>query len=425
MSERGFFDGRGGLLAVAVVMFALGAGTARVFLAQKRDSAPETAPSATKPEKQTAPVVVPSTFEAFVRPLLDAKCSACHGETKQKAGLSFATQEKILAGGRHGPVIDRATPQSSLMLTRIALALDEDKHMPPDDHDQLAPEELAGLQRWILAGAPFEGVVQGIANAANAPVAVIASKPATTTSAQFADPATLAALRAALVHVQPVSEGSPLLWVDFAAAAKSFDDAKVSALLTPLRVQLCELSLARSQVGDPTMTMLAEFADLRRLDLRATAISDLGVAALAKHTKLAELVLSQNKLTDACVDSLIAMPGLLRIHLWRSGISAEGVARLRESRPKLHVDDGADAASVALDAETTIALTKAPPPVTAQETSVAAASLVPINMKCPVTGSPVKPKYTIVFEGKVIGFCCPDCPKEFWADPAKYADKLQ
>jgi hypothetical protein len=339
--------------------------------------------------------------------------------------MSLATAEKILAGGRHGPVIDRGDPAKSLMLARITLALDEDKHMPPDDHDQLAPEELAALEQWILAGAPFEGVVPNIAAAAPVQIAVAPAKPAAAATLPPADPAAIDALRSALVHVQPVSEGSALLWVDFAAAAKSFDDQKVRALLEPLREQLCDLSLARSQVGDETLSMIAGFEHLRRLDVRSTAIGDTGIAALGKHAKLAEIVLSQNKLTDECVASLIAMPALERVHLWRSGISPEAVARLREARPKVHVDDGADAASVALEAETTIALTKAPPVQAAPVSSTAAPSLVPINTKCPVSGAPVNLKYTIVHEGRVIGFCCPNCPKEFWADPAKFADKLQ
>ncbi len=374
----------------------------------------------------TKPAVVQtSSYDAVIRPLFDAKCTQCHGLKKQKAGLSLATQEKILAGGRHGPVLVATAPATSLMLTRIQLALDEDKHMPPQDHDQLAPAELAALQRWILAGAPFQGVVESLAAVTEAPAAPVATVQSAASNLATAAPAALDALHAALVHVQALSDGSPLLWVDFAAAAKSTDDASARALLTPIRAQLCELSLARSAVGDETLVMLAEFGALRKLDVRATAIGNPGVAAFAKHAKLAELVLSQNKLTDACVDNLIAMPALERVHLWRSGISPEGIARLREARPHVAVDDGAQAASTVLEAETAIVLTKSPPPQVPPVVASAAPSLVPINMKCPVTGAPVKSKYSIVYEGKVIGFCCPDCPKEFWADPAKFADHLQ
>src|SRR5204862_512145 len=144
------------------------------------------------------------SYAAVIRPLLDAKCSACHDEKKQKAGLSLATPETIQKGGRHGSPLDPAAPAKSLMLARIDLALD-----------------------------------------------------------------------------------------------------------------------------DATLRALADFPALRRLDVRGTAIGDAGIAALEHHAALAELVLSQNKLTDLSVESLLSMPALERVHLWRSGLTAEAIARLR------------------------------------------------------------------------------------------------
>jgi hypothetical protein len=36
----------------------------------------------------------------------------------------------------------------------------------------------------------------------------------------------------------------------------------------------------------------------------------------------------------------------------------------------------------------------------------------------------VNKKFLVVFEGRVIGFCCNKCPGEFWADPEKFRSKL-
>jgi YHS domain-containing protein len=30
----------------------------------------------------------------------------------------------------------------------------------------------------------------------------------------------------------------------------------------------------------------------------------------------------------------------------------------------------------------------------------------------------------VVYEGKVIAFCCPNCPKQFWTDPQKFLAAL-
>lgn len=385
-----------------------------------------TEPLTREPIAAPVPPAAPSSYDSVIRPLLDARCADCHGGKKQKGGLSLATAESIAAGGRHGPALNLAAPATSLMLQRIELAIDHDKHMPPEDHDQPSAGELAALKAWLLAGAPFQGVVAGVQVDSASPVVSKATGTEAGLSALVpAAPAALSALRDALVHVQSISQDFPtLLWVDFAAVAKSLDDAKLRALLAPLTWQLCDVSLARTLVGNETIAWLATCKSLRRLDLRATALSDTGLAAFASHATLAELVLSQNKLTDAAVDSLISMGALTRVHLWRSGISPEAIARLKSARPELSIDDGATPDSVALEADTAIVLSKGPPAAPAVAALAAAAPLVPVNLKCPVTGSPVNPKYTIVHEGRVIGFCCPNCPKEFLADPAKFADRL-
>jgi YHS domain-containing protein len=47
------------------------------------------------------------------------------------------------------------------------------------------------------------------------------------------------------------------------------------------------------------------------------------------------------------------------------------------------------------------------------------------NKVCPVMGEEVDPKApTQVYNGKVIGFCCPGCDKKFQKDPAKYIKNL-
>jgi len=60
-----------------------------------------------------------------------------------------------------------------------------------------------------------------------------------------------------------------------------------------------------------------------------------------------------------------------------------------------------------------------PPP------STQPADPTPVNTKCPVTGEDIDPKFTTVYDGKVIGFCCEDCIKAFKKNPEKYVDKLK
>jgi YHS domain-containing protein len=129
----------------------------------------------------------------------------------------------------------------------------------------------------------------------------------------------------------------------------------------------------------------------------------------------------RTRLSDAAVDTLLALPALTAVWLWESGISPEAVTRLRAERPALQVDAGDDEPAEVLELEPEPVFTSDATPVDAPEVP---AGLEPVNTTCPVSGSPVNPKYTILYEGRVIGFCCPNCPKQFWADPESFLAKV-
>ena len=44
--------------------------------------------------------------------------------------------------------------------------------------------------------------------------------------------------------------------------------------------------------------------------------------------------------------------------------------------------------------------------------------------KCPVSGKPIVAEHALEHEGKQVYFCCPNCPKAFEANPAKFMAKL-
>jgi hypothetical protein len=84
-------------------------------------------------------------FDKDVRPILQAKCFACHGEKEQKAHLDLRTTAAILRGGDGGPAISPGTPDKSLLFVKIVA----DK--PP--HEKLADAEICKIRAWIDAGA--------------------------------------------------------------------------------------------------------------------------------------------------------------------------------------------------------------------------------------------------------------------------------
>lgn len=375
-----------------------------------------------------------STFDEHIAPFFAQNCTACHGESKRKGRLTMHTREGLERGGASGPAFVAGNAGASLLVERMRLPLDDEEHMPPADKPQPSAAQIAMIEAWIAAGAPFEGRIElPVAPAVSAPTAQVESarvefapsqRDGSSAAASNSAPpaAALEALRKRLAHVQSVAQDDPLLWIDFAAPAADIDDAQARALLEPLLEHVAELSLARTKVTDAIGELVARMPRLRRLDLRATAVTDASLAALAGAAELRELVLAQTAVSDAGVEALSKLAKLERVVLWSTRISASGAQALAASRPGLALELGDAPAAAALESESEVKFTSDAPLPGAEALP---AALAPVNSVCPVSGSPVNPKYAVVFEARVIGFCCPNCPKEFWADPKAFAEKLK
>jgi hypothetical protein len=93
-------------------------------------------------------------FEKNVRPLLTAKCYACHSAASQPVmgGLRLDDRESILRGGSRGPAIQAGQPAGSLMLQAVRGEAGP-LRMPPGGN--LTDTEKAALAEWIAMGAPW------------------------------------------------------------------------------------------------------------------------------------------------------------------------------------------------------------------------------------------------------------------------------
>jgi len=92
-------------------------------------------------------------FEAKIRPVMAAKCYACHS-SKLKApmgGLVLDTKAGVAAGGSGGAVITAGKPGASRLLTALRFT-DPHLQMPPTG--KLPETVIADFETWIAAGAP-------------------------------------------------------------------------------------------------------------------------------------------------------------------------------------------------------------------------------------------------------------------------------
>ncbi|HEX3725355.1 MAG TPA: DUF1549 domain-containing protein, partial [Pirellulales bacterium] len=93
-------------------------------------------------------------FEQQIRPLLADHCVACHGPKKQEGSLRLDSRARLLAGGDGGSVVDLAQPAASRLLKAIRRD-DAELEMPPPPAVRLTDPQIAAVEHWITAGAPW------------------------------------------------------------------------------------------------------------------------------------------------------------------------------------------------------------------------------------------------------------------------------
>lgn len=94
-------------------------------------------------------------FTLKVWPLLKNKCLGCHGgDTSDiKGAYSVVDRAHMLAGGESGePAIVPGNTEAGTLLSAVRWELLE---MPPKENDRLTEKQIAAIERWIRAGAPW------------------------------------------------------------------------------------------------------------------------------------------------------------------------------------------------------------------------------------------------------------------------------
>ena len=100
-----------------------------------------------------------------VIPIMNLRCTVCHGLRKQEAGLDLRSKASMLKGGKSGPAIVPGKPTESLVLKRIHA-----REMPPRKLlidfgvRPIETPEIETITQWIALGAPEEEIAPDVAN---------------------------------------------------------------------------------------------------------------------------------------------------------------------------------------------------------------------------------------------------------------------
>lgn len=97
------------------------------------------------------------TYQASIKPLIEAKCVSCHvpgGEGYEKSGLRMDSYEALMKGTKFGAVVVPGSSVSSTMYRLVSGQADPSIRMP---HGQAAlPDaDVAMIAAWIDQGAKY------------------------------------------------------------------------------------------------------------------------------------------------------------------------------------------------------------------------------------------------------------------------------
>ena len=96
-----------------------------------------------------------SIFEKEVRPLLLARCQACHSEGEQTSGFSVSSLHSVISGGnKHGKAVLQGNAEGSPLVRLLKGQLNP--RMPLGG--VLTESEIARIENWIRSLQPTEGV---------------------------------------------------------------------------------------------------------------------------------------------------------------------------------------------------------------------------------------------------------------------------
>jgi len=397
----------------------------------------------TAPAKVAAPasnrvdIAQVAVFPAVIQPVLQQNCVSCHGPEKSKADLRLDTIDAVKKGGKSGPAVVAGKSADSDLIKRIRLPLTDDDHMPPDGKPQPSSDEIALLQWWIDAGAPADKkvgelkasprVTQILAAKFGAPGATLALKKVAPKPLAEVLPQTAKLADDLGVALTPLSPQEPWLQCNASIAGTNFADAEL-AKLSALGPNLRWLDLGGTAVSDAGLAHLAKMPNLTRLHLERTRVTDAGLEKLAGLSELEYLNLYGTEVSDPGLDQLQKIPKLKQIYVWQTKVTPAAAkafadARLDEDQLQQWQEQIAQLNAKIRDAHVSVDVgTILAAPVSTNSVSTNAG---PINAQCPVSGKPIDPTKTVIHKGLLVAFCCDDCKAKFQQDPTPYLAKLE
>jgi mono/diheme cytochrome c family protein len=281
------------------------------------------------------------TYAKHVQPILADRCYSCHGPEKQKGELRLDSVEAIRKGGKNGPILTPGDPAKSTLYSLTILPAGDDDIMPAKG-DALTQAQTDAIRDWIKAGAVFDGVtgvaakpevVAGPVHLGPTDIDLVAAK------LSKPDASAIKALTEVGGIVTPIGGSGAALGVDLSHLAAPLDASHLKQL-ERIAANVFWLDLQGSAITDAGLATVAKCRNLMRLHLNRTVVSDAGLATLKGLASLEYLNLVGTSIGDAGLAHLAGLTRLQRLYVMGTKVSDAGVAKLTATNATVTINRG-------------------------------------------------------------------------------------
>jgi uncharacterized membrane protein len=301
-----------------------------------------------KPKKESKQIVLNQdalVYADIIAPILEEKCVACHGKTKQKGKLKLDQIENVLKGGKNGFYHGSEEGKMALMSHRMRLPLSDKQHMPPKGKTQLTEKEIVIIEKWLSLGANPKLLLKdlqlteevGSASMEEKNIGKTADWPLVPDLAAVSE-TMLIPLRDRGMVVLPLASGHPLLQIN-CQSLSDFSDMD-GELFKGLEKNIASIRLSGTRISDKSLKWISGLPNLSKLYLDNTLITDEGIALLKNTTELRYLNLVGTSITEKGIRALSSLPLLKSVYLYQSEVKIEDMAEIQQRMPKVYFDLG-------------------------------------------------------------------------------------
>jgi mono/diheme cytochrome c family protein/uncharacterized membrane protein len=282
-------------------------------------------------------------YRDVVHHIFEQNCNTCHNPNKKKGELNMETYEGLLKGGDTGYSIAQGDRDDSELYFRITLPHDDDDFMPTDGKPPLSDTEVELIGWWIDQGAD---PVLTVADHGDIPPAIsdyiqklfesMVSEEELEAREELRKElyAHLSALHEKLgIVIIPSAPNATNFKVETFAVQKDFTD-KFLEELKPFADHIVEADFSNTQLTDQSFETLAQFNNLRSLNLSKTGIRGENLGKLAQLSHLESLNLYGTDLTTDQIDELAQLTQLKNLYLFQTDLyEADTINRLKQALP--------------------------------------------------------------------------------------------